>query len=493
LAAQRSQRRRFVLAVVLLGQVMITAALGSVNIALPAISDDLGASGSQAQWLVALYQLGFACSLVSGGRLGDIFGARRVFVLGLCGFLIATILGAVATTTGVLMAGRLLQGLTAGVASPQVLSLIQRSFAGEDRRKALSLYAVASGTSIMLGQLITGALIEIDPFALGWRSALVYTAVVGAIALSGALLVIPRDASPESRRELDVGGNALLTVGALLLLYPLIQGRSQGWPPEFLVLAGGSVPVFALLYFHERRLARLDRDPVLHPSLLSMPTFRAGLATAFVFGMMSFPVFVLLTIALQAGFGYEPLATALITAPASIGVLAASFIAGRWGRRLGRTVFVIGAAVYAVSGLVFTGVFELVSPLGTAGWLVPMLVFGVGQGMSISPMMVLALSDVPAPDAGAASGVMQSVMQVSGAMGIGLFGTIFYAVVDGGSTRRDYIDALEVCFVVMLVFCAALLALHWPRRPQATAGTLRLRRSFRSGAAAPWHARSSAP
>jgi EmrB/QacA subfamily drug resistance transporter len=425
---QPDPRRWKALGVLLLAAFMDLVDATIVNIAIPSIQRDLGATYALIQWVVAGYVLAFAVVLITGGRLGDIFGRKRLFLIGTASFTLASLLCGLAQSPEMLVASRLLQGTAGALMIPQVLSIIQVSFAPRERGAAFGMYGAVTGLAATAGPLLGGFLIQANMFGLDWRPVFLINLPVGIIAFAAAAAVLRENRSPHALR-LDLIGVAIVTAALLLVLYPLVQGRELGWPTWTFVAMAASIPVFALFALYERHKARVDGSPLVDLRLFTQRGFVPGLLVALIFfaGISSF--FLAYTLFLQIGMGFTPLDTALIGMPFSLGTAAASTFSIRLAPKIGRRVLSMGALMLAV-GMAALALTVWLSGESLSGWyLLPgMLVCGVGMGLVVAPLVDVILAEVPRRDTGAASGVANTTMQIGGALGIALIGVIFFGL-----------------------------------------------------------------
>lgn len=460
-AAQPGGRSWTSLLIVLTAQFSIVANIGTVTIAIPAIRADLGASDAQVQWVLLTFQLTFAALLITGGRLGDLFGTRRLFLLGFSGFVGATGLAAAAPTVELLIAARVLQGIFGGLAAPQVLAVIQSLYASEVRVKALSAFAAISGSGYMFGQLITGGVMQLDPLGLGWRAALLVYVPIGLAAIAAALVRLPR-LRPDEREPLDPGGLVLVAVLAVLVLFPLIQGREAGWPLAYLVVLALALPAGYGFARYERRLARADaRKPVLNVELFRASSFRWGVALVSGMSCVALATVVYLTIGLQTGFDLAPLETALVTGPWPLLFIAGSTVAGRAVGRFGRRLIGASALLLACGTLAVIGVLTVGPQPVTLAHLLPfMALIGFSFGLAQPPLVHFALSEVHVRHAGASSGMLQTAQQFGQGVGIALFGIVYFGVADASGASAPGEAALPATLLGALAFAAVLFVAH---------------------------------
>ncbi len=457
-----SALRWVVLAFLLVGQYTVGSSVGSINVALPAIGDSLGADAAGLQWVIVVYQLSYANMLVMGGRLGDVIGRKRAFLIGIVGFVLASVVAGCAQSVGVLIAGRLAQGVTGGFASPQILAVIQLIFGVDERRKAFALFSTVTGGSFMLGQLSTGGLVSLDLFGMGWRLAFLVNVVPGTIAVIAVAILLPRRSGRAGQR-LDSVGSAMLTIVVLLVLFPLIQGRSAGWPPEYLLFLALGAPAVVALVVYERRLAARGGHPILNPRLLRSPSFSAGLTMAIFASGTSFPGYLFLTITLQSGFDLDPWTTAITTTPVPIGLLLATTSSAHLVKRFGRKLVAVSALLHPIAlaavALVLHGGDGSLHQLALVG---PMLLLGFSQGIGAPTVVNLALLHVAREDAGSASGLYQTTQQLASGVGIALIGAVYFSALSGDR----YVHAFSFACVVLAIASIPMFLFHFrlPRR-----------------------------
>ncbi len=426
-------RRWLTLAILLLAAFMNLLDVSIVNIAIPSIQRDLHASYADVQWALAGYTLAYALVLITGGRLGDTFGRKRLFLIGVSGFTIMSALCGAAQSPGQLIAFRVVQGAMGAIMVPQVLAVIQVIFPPRERIKALAGFGITAGLGTVSGPLLGGLLIQHDLFGLSWRPIFLINVPVGILAVIFSAVLVRESRSPRPPR-LDPVGVILVSAALLLLLYPLVEGRQLGWPGWTFVSMAASVPIFALFVWWEQVKTRRDGSPLVPPRLFSQREFSVGMAIAMTFflGIASFGL--VLTLFLQLGLGFTALHAGLTFLPFSLGVLASSGAAARLAPRFGRGVTMAGALICAAG---MTGLIVAVQHYGAAvtTWdLVPGLVgVGFGLGAVIAPLADIVLARVARQDAGAASGVFNTGLQLGNSIGIALIGVIFFGIIGSQS------------------------------------------------------------
>jgi EmrB/QacA subfamily drug resistance transporter len=407
-----------------------------VNVAAPAIRQDLGASAGATELVASGYTLAFACILITAGRLGDRYGYRRLYAFGMALFTLSSVLCALSPDIAWLISARVAQGLGAGLMAPQVLSIIQVAVAAERRGRVFGAYGSAIGLATVTGPVLGGLLIQLHVPGLDWRLVFAINLPIGVAALCGLRLL------PSARRgdpaALDLIGVALAVVGLALLVYPLAVGRQQSWPSWAIVMLCAAPVVLAILVVHQLRRERSGRSPLLKLSLLRDPRLRIGLlvVAAFFAGVPSF--FFLLSVYLQAGFGHSALVAGLTQLPFA----AATGIGSRWSNRiaarLGRRVLVTATALLAASMLALAAI---VSATGTAAapweFAAPMVVGGLCFGVFTATAFTQLLSDVPRDAVGSASGMLTTVQQAAGSVGLTLGALVFYATMPSSFPAQD--------------------------------------------------------
>jgi len=425
-----------VLAVVLAAEIMDLLDATVIAIAGPSVRADLGGGTAFLQWLSAGYTLAFAVGLVTGGRLGDIFGRRPMFLAGAAGFTLMSLLCAVAPGPAWLVAFRVLQGLCGAVLIPQGLGLIKAAFPPEKLGAAFAAFGPVMGLSAVCGPILAGVLVDADLFGTGWRMIFLINLPVGLAALAGAALVLPRAAERAPGLRLDLPGTALLGGALLLLVFPLVQGRELGWPWWCWAAMAASGPGLWLFRRYEQRRARTGLSPLVEPSLLAKRRFNAGLVVGLIFFAGLVGLSLTISVYLQLGLGYSPLRAGLTQAPWAFGTALGAIAAHGLSTRLGgRKVLVGGTGVIALgaAGMLVT----LAATGGPASpWpLLPaLLVLGVGMGASMSPYFDIVLAAVDDHEVGSASGTLTAAQQVGAAIGVAVLGTAFFSWAGPGLT-----------------------------------------------------------
>ncbi|MEV4810760.1 MFS transporter [Micromonospora avicenniae] len=420
--------RWLALAVILAAEVMDLLDALVTNLAGPAIRAELGGSASLIQWLGAGYTLAMAIGLVTGGRLGDLHGRRRMFLIGVVGFTVASALCALSVAPGMLVASRVAQGLFGAVLLPQGLGIIKEVFPPREMAAAFGAFGPVMGISAVGGPILAGWLVDADLWGTGWRAIFLINVPLGLLALLGALRLLP-ESRPARASRLDLPGVGLVAIGAVLLVYPLVQGREQGWPGWMYAMLAAAVAVFAYFARYEVRRQHAGRDPLVVPTLFHRRAFTGGLVAGLAFFTALTGFSLVFSLYLQLGLGYSPLKAGLAAVPQALGMVAAFVIAGAGlARRFGRTLIHTGLVVVlaGVGGMSLT--LRLAGPEVTPWRLVPaLLVVGFGMGLVMAPFFDIVLSGVEPAETGSASGTLTAVQQLGGALGVAVLGTVFFA------------------------------------------------------------------
>lgn len=416
--ARTPVRRGRLLAIILIGQFMAVLDVSVVNVAAPTIRTGLNASGAGLQLVVAGYTIAYAMLLITGARLGDIVGHRRAFLGGLAVFTAASLACGLASTTALLIGFRFVQGAGAALMVPQVMSLIQRNFAGAERVRAFGVYSAVLSGGAVVGQVVGGALVSADLWGTGWRPVFLVNVPIGVALLAAGARFLPGDRG-ERGRGLDLSGLVALSAAVLLFVVPLVLGHEEGWPGWGWVMLGASAVVFAVFVAVQRRAAA----PLVPGRLLRTPGVLAGVLSIFVC-MTTFGGFLFtLALHLQGGLGEGPLRAGLSFIPGAGGFALAGLnwrrVPPRWHRPMIPVAFAVAALGYLGLAAFSTG---------GAGLEVAMGLTGLGLGAAFSPLLTFSLANVPVADAADASGLLVMMNQLGQVVGVATFGTLFLSV-----------------------------------------------------------------
>jgi EmrB/QacA subfamily drug resistance transporter len=465
----------------------------AVNVAAPSLQHDLRVSDAALQLIVVGYAFMYATGMVTGGRLGDLFGYRRLFLAGVAAFVAASLLCGVSQSPAELVVARLVQGLTGAVMVPQVLALITAAFPPRERSRAVAWYGATMGFGFVSGQILGGGLIQSNVAGLGWRAIFLVNVPVGIIAAVVASFVMP-PARGQRRPRLDPLGALGISVSLALALVPLTLGRDEGWPAWTWASLAAALPGLALTIAWERRLTARGGEPLLDLGLFSDRAFSIGLllnfAVIFFFGSFMF----VLTLLLQSGLGNSPLHAGIDNLPMAVMFMGFCLLGPSLNGRLGARSITVGTSLSSVGVVIF-------ALIGThyggrlTGWDTALATtfIGVGQGMTVPSLMSGVLAHIHPNRAGAAAGVLTTTQQFAIASGVALIGAVFYgalgssarsaAALGAAPTRSGFVSSAVTIFwidLALLAVAAALTfllpgraegsreaAVHWPgrRRP----------------------------
>ena len=457
--------------VVLAAEVMdLLDALVTV-IAGPSVVRDLGGGATLVQWFTAAYTVAMASGLLLGGRLGDLFGRRRMFLVGMAGFTLASLACAAAVSPEMLVVTRVVQGFFGAAMIPQGLGMIKEMFPPAEMGKAFGAFGPIMGLSSVGGPVLAGWLVDADVLGLGWRAIFAINIPIGVAGFVAGLRYLPAS-RPDRSLRIDVPGALLATTGMVALIVPLIQGREQHWPAWCFALLALSVAAFATFAVLERRRDRAGLATLVVPSLFTKRAFTSGLLTGLALFGSLMGTSLVLTLFVQLGLGFDPLHAGLAGLPQALGMMAGFGIAQGLNERLGRRLMHLGGVVLA-GGLVLLGVVvgssgASVTILALTPALVPM---GIGMGMVMAPFFDIVLAGVSPEESGSASGTLTAVQQIGGALGIAILGTVFFGHLEGGAaspTIDRFTSAVQTCVWVAVAMVAAawLLTFLLPRRAE---------------------------
>jgi EmrB/QacA subfamily drug resistance transporter len=455
-----ASRRWLALPVLLTGAFLPVLDFNVVNLALPAIRQDLGATSDEVQFVISAYAAAYAVFLVTGGRLGDLVGRKRMFMFGVAGFTLASVLCGIAWSPPVLISSRILQGLTATAMAPQVLASIRVLFPAHEQERALSLYGATFGLAVICGQIFGGALVSSRPFGFTWQAIFLINAPIGLAAFVGSLLFLD-DSRAQSAQGLDVGGVALLSLTLGLLVYPLIEGRELGWPAWIVSML--ALSPLALLTFacYEQRLSSRGGNPLVALSLFRNKAFTIGLVMVLAFYMLS-SFYLAFSVYLQSGLHRSPMDSGFAMLPFALGFFVGSLASSSIMRRLDVHALTLGFAAQAVGfGIVLLDVLGLL-PWRPEGGLI---CAGLGYGTVVPSVIKAVLGGVDEKHAGLASGMVITTFQIGAALGVAIIGGVFYSALGTKSDPGTYAHAFALvlgCNVALLAL-GGVLSLWLPR------------------------------
>jgi EmrB/QacA subfamily drug resistance transporter len=423
-------RRWLILFVILTAEIMDLLDGTIVNVALPTIRRHLHSSDAELQWIAGGYSLALAIGLVVGGRMGDRFGRRRLFVIGALGFAACSLVCGLSDSTSMLIAFRLAQGAFGALLIPQGLGIMRAVFPRDELPKAFALFGPVIGGAAVLGPIIGGLLVSVHALG-GWRLIFFVNVPLGAAAALGAAVLMPEVHSP-IRPRIDVLGSLIVCAAMLALVYPLIEGREAGWPAATFASLAGGVALLAVFAIEQVRRTRAGKDALVQPSLFRNRGYSSGSLVLLVFFLGMTGVLFVLTLFLQIGQGFSALHAGLTFVPWSLGLaVGAGVSGGLLANRYGRHVLEAGGVV-SLGGLLVL-IFETRSGLVSSWDVVPgLLVMGLGMGLIVAPLFGIIIAAVRDDEVGSASGVLNAIQQLASAIGVALLGTVFFDALSGG-------------------------------------------------------------
>jgi EmrB/QacA subfamily drug resistance transporter len=475
-------RRWVAFGVVIAAAVMDLLDSTITQVAAPSIRRELGGSYAVIEWVTAAYALAMAAGLLTGGRLGDLFGRRRMLLTGLAGFTAASAACAVVGSAGELIAARAAQGALGALMLPQVFGLIRDLFAEHEMGRAFGVYGPVMGLSAMVGPIVSGGLISADVFGAGWRMIFVVNVPIGLLALALGARLLPPGVSAgtgaavgEARRgRLDLPGAALAAVAMFGLVYPLAQGHALGWPAWLFGMLAASAGVLAAFAVYQVRRQRAGRTPLVEPSVFGRQAYRAGIVFSILFTGSLGGIVMIFNVFLQNGLGFTPWHSALTTAPWAAGAFVGSAVGGIAMARLGRRILQAGLVVEAAGLLAVYAVLRGAgTAVSTADLIGPMVAGGIGMGMVFVPLFDIVMAGVRPREMGSASGVLQTVNALGMSLGIAGIGAIFFALAGRtGGHQLVYLGAAQwtALATVGLLACSFAVAFGLPRRARDAGG-----------------------
>jgi MFS family permease len=450
-----TSRRWWVLATVVAAQFMFGVDAFIVNVAIPTIATELHASAAQIEAVIAIYLIAYATLVVTGGRLGDIYGTRNVFIAGVAGFTVTSLWCGLAQSGPELIAARLAQGATAALMVPQVLATIHLLFADAARARAFGIYGIVLGLAGAAGFLLGGLLVTLDLAGLGWRAVFFVNVPFGAVIMATAFRIMPTVPRRPGTR-LDMPGAIVLFLGLLCLIGPLLFGHDVHWSlAVWLVMAVGAVIIAAFLRL-ERRVARSGGMPLIDLSLLADKAFMRGLAAVFCFFFANLSFYLVMTIYMQKGLHIPPLQAGLVFLPLALTFVVASRHSGVRARHRGTLVLIEGCAVQIAGLAALVVAIELIDTPSAIMLALVLTIFGYGQGLVMAPLSSAVLATVKPASAGTGSGMYGTTAQIANAAGVAAIGAVFFAIESAWSARPALLAAV-VLFALSILACAAFL------------------------------------
>lgn len=448
-AAIASGRRWAVLGVLLVAAALDLLESTITTIAAPTIAADLRGGGTLVQWLGSSYALALGALLVVGGRLGDRYGRRRLFLIGITGFTLASLACGLAFGPVPIITARLVQGAFGALLIPQGFGIIGAVFPRERRGAAFSAFAPVMGLSSVCGPILAGFLIDADILGLGWRPVFLINIVLGGAVILAAVLLLPKDVG-DPAVSVDGIGSGLLAGAMLGLLYGVIEGSGNGWTLLSVLLPACGAVSFVLFCRRQRSAA----NPLIAPSLLRNRGFSSGLVLGAAFFAAVAGLVYVLSLFLQHGLGYGPPQAAIGMAPVAVGIVTASIASHRFINGLGRELVLIGLLItLAGTGWMLALVLASGTSVGPWALIPPVLLIGLGMGTCFGAIYDAALGDVAPQEAGSAGGSLQAVQQLANAVGAAAVTTVYFTALPGGGEARAMTAGLVTVAAVAAACC----------------------------------------
>jgi EmrB/QacA subfamily drug resistance transporter len=460
-----SSRRWWVLAIVVAAQFMFGVDAFIVNVAIPTIATELHASPAQIESVIAIYLIAYATLVVTGGRLGDIYGTRNVFLAGVLGFTLTSLWCGLSQSGPELITARLAQGATAALMVPQVLATLHLLFSDAARARAFGIYGIVLGLAGAAGFALGGVLVSSDVAGLGWRAVFFVNVPFGLVIMAAACKIMPTVPRRAGTR-LDIPGAIVLFTGLLCLIGPLLFGHDLNWAPWIWLVMLAGVAIIAAFLRLERSLARRGGMPLIDLALLSDAAFMRGLGAVFFFFFANLSFYLVMTLFMQRGLHIPPLQAGLVFVPLALAFVIASRHSALRARHRGTLVLIEGCAIQVV-GLAALALTVTWVGTPTASLLALLLViFGYGQGLVMAPLSGVVLSTVKPASAGSGSGMYGTTQQIANAAGVAAIGAAFFAV-EATSSVRPALFASFALFALSILTCVAFLS--WMRRAASNA------------------------
>ena len=454
--------RWLVLAVMLAAELMDLLDGTIVNIAGPSLAKGIGANSVDLQWIIGGYTLTLGAGLILGGRLGDRFGRRNMFLFGLIGFTIASLACSLAGDPTTLIALRLIQGFLGAMLLPQGFGLIRESFPPQELGSAFAVFGPVFGLGGILGPVIGGALIEANLFDLGWRTVFLVNLPIGITAAVIGWRILPKSPSNKSIK-IDLFGAAIVVAASALLVYPLIQGQVEGWPIWTWLSIAASLAGFYLFSVQQRYSARRGGTPLIDYDIFKNRAYPLGLGGIFLFFASMTGLYLVISLFLQIGQGFSAGEAGLGNIPIAVGsaiggTLSGAILIAKIGRRvlqLGAGLQIVGAAVLWIGATAFTdfSIWQITPGL---------VIAGIGTGLVIAALFDLVLSSVSDSAVGSASGVLSAVQSIGASVGVAIFGTVFFGQIKTGDFVNGFTSTLIASFIFLVLFL--LLVPFFPKK-----------------------------
>lgn len=451
--------RWYGLVVLLISTFIITLDGFTIYVAIPAIKLNLSASPAQMQLTLAAFQITNAALLIISGKIGDLYGRKRSFMIGLLGYAIAVSSCSIAGSANLIILLNAVQGFATALISPQTVSMIRLSFTLKERTRAFGLYNAVMGAGAIIGLLAGGLILE----RLGWRSVFLITPPIALLVLIGAMVLLRESRSATRSRQLDIPGAVLLAVGLSTMIGAVIVGREKGWPFVAFITLGLALAILVIFFIYEKRRTDHKASPLVHYALLSDRSFVAGMMASMIYNTTQSSFYFVFILYLQFGLKLSPQIVGMMLVPMAVGFVSASMLAPRFSNRLGRRIVGLGVAM-TITGLALLLFLLMSGGSNKTSILVVTTLQGVGLGIASTPMYSLVLSRVISNYAGVAAGMLSTAQQVGSALGIAFVGIVFFGILgsmESGGTMASaaYSKAFSGALFCHIGACIVVLIL----------------------------------
>jgi EmrB/QacA subfamily drug resistance transporter len=431
-----------------------------VNVAIPTIAVELHASAAQIESVIAIYLIAYATLVVTGGRLGDIYGTRNVFIAGVAGFTVTSLWCGLARSGPELITARLAQGATAALMVPQVLATLHLLFADSSRARAFGIYGIVLGLSGAAGFTLGGVLVTLDLAGLGWRAVFFVNVPFGVAIIMAAWKIMPT-LQRRAGTRLDIPGAIVLFVGLLCLIGPLLFGHDVQWTAWLWLVMAAGVVIIAGFVRLERAVGRRGGMPLIDLALLSDRAFMRGLVAVFFFFFANLSFYLIMTMFMQRGLQIPPLQAGVAFVPLALTFVIAARLSSARAKHRGTLVLIEGCVIQIAGLALLVAAIEWTSAPSVKLLAVLLMVFGYGQGLVMAPLSSAVLSTVKPASAGAGSGMYGTTQQIANAAGVAAIGAVFFAIEAAQSVRLALFAACAL-FSLSIIICAVFLS--WMRR-----------------------------
>ncbi len=455
-----TSRRWWVLAIVVAAQFMFGVDAFVVNVAIPTIAAELHASTAEIESVIAIYLIAYATLIVTGGRLGDIYGTKGVFLAGVFGFTLTSLWCGLAQSGPELIIARLAQGATAALMVPQVLATLHLLFSDSARSRAFGIYGIVLGLAGAAGFALGGILVTLDLGGVGWRAVFFVNVPFGILIMAAAIRIMP-SVPRRAGTRLDIPGAIVLFLGLLCLIGPLLFGHDFDWSPLIWLTMAAGVAIIAAFVKLERAIERSGGMPLIDLSLLSDKVFMRGLAAAFFFFFANLSFYLVMTMYMQTALQILPVKAGLVFVPLALTFVAASRYSGVRARHRGTLVLIEGCAIQITGLVVLASAIELTQAPSAPMLATILMIFGYGQGLVMAPLSGVVLSRVKPASAGSGSGMYGTAAQIANAAGVAAIGAVFFAIETARSPQHAIFASIAL-FMLSIITSAVLLS--WMRR-----------------------------